>query len=260
MDIQQISQKLLIQPTSEYFAFFTNDSVFEHVALTALNTIWLEFEDQLLRELSQNGIEGDYAEFGIWKGDRLKRHRDSSSSRNEKRSFLGFDSFQGLSKPEKDKDVEYFEEGMFEASFDQVSRNLDLENNPNTILFEGWLEDSLLMPPANKVGKIAFALIDTDLYSPCTHALAFLENRLTDQSILAFDDWTYDSQKGETRAFLEFAQQNHELEFELLAAINYRVYFRVKMHHGAGIWKKSLINSSSIMNLNNRTIWKIFGR
>lgn len=71
MGIEQISQKLLVQPTSEFFAFFTDNTLFEHVALTALNTIWLEYEDQLIQELSENGIEGDYAEFGIWKGDRL---------------------------------------------------------------------------------------------------------------------------------------------------------------------------------------------
>jgi len=54
------------------------------------------------------------------------------------------------------------------------------------------------------VREIALARIDCDLYAPAVECLDYLAGRLSDQSVLVFDDWTFDLAKGETRAFAEW--------------------------------------------------------
>ena len=42
-----------------------------------------------------------------------------------------------------------------------------------------------------------------------------------------FDDWTYLSGSGETKAFMEWVPTVPQYRFELIGFFNYRIYFRV---------------------------------
>jgi hypothetical protein len=251
-----VPKVLLTSPSSALFAQFEEDEDFRVAVLAALNTTWLEYENFLLSGLFVDKIQGVYAEFGIWKGDRLKRHHEQAMLRGDNRLFLGFDSFQGLSAPTPDKDVSYFKKGMFAESYKSVSENLKIDLWDNVQLIVGWVESSLKMAPAISFDKIAFALIDTDIYLPCVEILEYLDGRLVHGGVLAFDDWTFDVKLGETRAFLEYLNTQTKWEFELLAVINYRVYFRVLSRGKKLKRSKKALNLSSIMNENNLMLWK----
>lgn len=75
-------------PNSILFAKFQDNTIFDEITETALNTIWVEYENYLLSELFANSIAGAYGEFGIWKGDRIKRHHESARIRGDYRFFM----------------------------------------------------------------------------------------------------------------------------------------------------------------------------
>lgn len=252
--------EVLSVPHVTYFAKFSNNQFFDEIVETALNTIWLEFEDFLLMELHANRVDGAYAEFGIWKGNRLGRHHARAKARNDQRLFIGFDSFEGLSEPDPEKDVAFFKKGMFRESYESVCKNLDISNHKNIKLVKGWVAETLKEPNVKEFDPFAFVLIDTDIYEPCVDILDYLETHLIHNGILAFDDWTYDIHLGETRAFVEFLEKSKKWTFELVAAIHYRVYFRViENNNSAKLEPLKNFQTLDIKNSINNVIWNQLG-
>jgi hypothetical protein len=126
--------------------------------------------------------------------------------------FFGFDSFQGLPKPEGvDAESTEFAERDYSASREEVKWYLDKYGVDWTrsFLIEGYYDNSLQegLKPELEMRPVMVALIDCDLYSSTVCVLGFLDNLLQDGSILMFDDWNcFDKsdEKGERRAFREF--------------------------------------------------------
>ena len=58
--------------------------------------------------------------FSFWFAEQIAREYTDSSFR-----FLGFDSFQGLPKPELDVEARVFKKGDFRGAYETVTRNLD---------------------------------------------------------------------------------------------------------------------------------------
>lgn len=140
--------------------------------------------------------------------------------------------------------------------FDEVAENLEISKHENLKLIAGWVDESLLEKEATSIQHFAFAIIDTDLYSPCKSILNYLDSRLVHDGVLAFDEWTYDSEKGETRAFIEYLENNTSWDFDLLATIHWRVYFRVRKTNTPSEIKQVAVQATSIKNNNNLKIWE----
>jgi macrocin-O-methyltransferase TylF-like protien len=70
---------------------------------------------------------------------------------------------------------------------------------------QGFFEDSLTSGLAQRVGKVAFASLDADLYSSTLCALTWLTPLLVPGSLLLFDEYLGDN-RAEQRAHVEWQQ------------------------------------------------------
>lgn len=186
-------------------------------------------EQNLLAEVHANGVKGDIVEFGIYQGYTLQKLIEKAEELNMGRNIYGFDSFEGLSQPSKEHDYENWEKGQYAAGYEQVAAYLKLDQRPFLKLIKGWVNETLPSPAAQAVKQIAYARIDVDIYEPSKDCLDYLSTRLSDGAILVFDDWCYASNKGETKAFMDWAKSVPHLRFEWLGQCSWRFYLRV--HH-----------------------------
>ncbi len=189
-----------------------------------------DFEAHLISELNTNRINGSLLEFGVYKGNRLQRWLELLEKLDYPiRQVFGFDSFEGLPAPTS-RDYPGWEEGQFgDASFEIVSSRLQSSERENLHLIKGWLKNTLTDSMKTRVGNVAFAMIDVDLYEPAQEALSFITGLVVDHGIIAFDDWAFSTEKGESAALFEWIEQHSNIRLEFLASFSWRVYFRV--HH-----------------------------
>lgn len=149
-------------------------------------------------------IDGDYVEFGVWKGVSLLRAMQLNqrwqqrTGRRHIEFFVGFDSFEGLPTLQRADELtgyKVFYEGQFsDTSLEGVSATLVDNGFPadSFALVPGFYEESLTDPA--KVGKFserpaAVVHIDCDLYSSALDCLDYAGNVLQDGAVLLFDDW-----------------------------------------------------------------------
>jgi hypothetical protein len=191
----------------------------------------LQFSLDLFDMLVDSDIEGSIIEFGVFNGYWLDKLLSHMAQRSSFRPVLGFDSFQGLPKPSVSHDFSGWQEGMYRASFDTVVESLKVDERPHLTLVPGWFSDTLHRQPASTIKNIAYARVDCDLYEPTVEVLQYLTDRLVDGAILFFDDWTYFLDKGETKAFAEWSQEQSRYRFEILGFVNVRIAMRVWHAH-----------------------------
>lgn len=194
-----------------------------------LAEVFGEFEKSLISDLHENSIEGDVIEFGIYKGYMLGKLLEHAEKIGLRRKFYGFDSFEGLSEPNPQHDYDSWKKGQYSAGYDEVAKYLRLSERPYLTLVPGWLEDSLFTPAAQAITRVAYARIDVDIHDPTVDCLNFLTGRMADRGVLVFDDWAYTAEKGESKAFLEWARRTPQYRFEWLGQCGPRFYLRV--HH-----------------------------
>ena len=158
------------------------------------------------------GVEGDYAEFGVWEGrlvaaawEAIQRHGLS------RMSMHAYDSFEGLPAVQGVDEGGPFSTGQFHGPrhvFDAETRKIPAERLTVTA---GLFDDSL--PQAEK-HRIAVAWVDCDLYESTIPVLEFLTTQLQDGSVLVFDDWFCfhgRPDRGEQRACREWLDASPEI-------------------------------------------------
>jgi O-methyltransferase len=186
-----------------------------------------------------NGVEGDYLEFGVFRGDRLlqayetvtfvtKRVRSAKdpylmkcSTKNlEAMRFIGFDSFEGLPKANAidiaHGQEEWIGQGGFAASLEEVNALM-----PKKALAEGrirfvkgWFNETLTDATKRSLDIKAASVVyvDCDYYESAVPCLEFITDLLVDGSIIIFDDWWIfkgRADKGEQRAFYEWKERHN---------------------------------------------------
>ena len=190
-------------------------------------------------------IDGDYLEFGVFKGhsfieafhaceDAQKKWSSKKVNENAfenkkianknfqqisiKKSmrYFAFDSFKGL--PEiKTSDTEHsrFHKGRFESSKNFFLTNCknNYVNTKKTITIEGFYENSLTnaMRKEHQLNAASIIMIDCDLYSSTKSVLNFITPLLRNGTVLIFDDWfAYKGSpnEGEQKATKEWLQLN----------------------------------------------------
>ena len=192
-----------------------------------LAEIFVNAEQDFIEDLHRQNVEGSIVEFGVFEGYMLGKLLERAESIGGNRMFYGFDSFEGLSEPSKENDYDSWEKGQFAAGYDLVARNLKLSERPHLKLIKGWVEDSLKSPEAQSIKSIAYARIDVDIYDPTWECLEYISTRLANGAILAFDDWAYTSEKGESKAFIEWVPTVPHLRFEWIGQCSSRFYLKV---------------------------------
>ena len=142
-------------------------------------------------------IEGDYCEFGVYKGATFIHAYKSMSLLFRSMRFFAFDSFGGLPEPKgldaKDGYSSSFKKNDFAFSQKDFEKNLHKEkvNFKKITIVPGWFKDTLCHDLGKKINlkKIAVAWIDCDLYESAVPVLNFITPFLVPGSVVVFDDW-----------------------------------------------------------------------
>ena len=171
--------------------------------------------------INGNYIEGDYLEFGTYKGRNLaSAHHIAHLSGLKNMRFYAFDSFEGL--PEiQGVDREgfcNFKKGDFSCSKEEFlkilkKRKVDLNK---VQLIPGWF-DQILNDETKRslpIKKAAVIWIDCDLYESTVPVLNFITDYIQNGTIIIFDDWFAfrgHPNRGEQLAFREWLAKNPQI-------------------------------------------------
>lgn len=180
-----------------------------------------------------NNIEGDYLEFGVFRGEsfiysyktlieefeRYKRNNPSNLGHPfmmQKIRFFAFDSFTGLPET-NDSGIPIHWSGKNAMSsprnlFENNLRDAKIEMN-DVIVSEGYYDKSLTAEfvTQNGLKKAAIINIDCDLYESTKEVLNYITPLIVDGTTLVFDDYFYykgHPARGERGAFSEWLEHN----------------------------------------------------
>jgi hypothetical protein len=183
-----------------------------------------------------NQLEGDYLEFGVWKGysfvaayheilaqrgNHLSFGYDSPEYvrwRNARPRFFAFDSFEGLPGGEAERMVDY-RPGDYACSESEFLQNVADQGVQlhDVITVKGMYGDTCTTATKAKHGltKAAVVMIDCDLYESTVPVLDFLTDIVQQGTILVFDDWFRfkgSPASGEQRACREWLERNPHIQ------------------------------------------------
>jgi len=160
--------------------------------------------------------DGEVSECGCWKGLSAYIIAAELKKRNYKNKFYIFDSFEGLSKLDKQdeiKDKNNFDENeirkYFAYSLDRVKKNLE-EFKDMMVIYKGWIPSTF-----KEVEKKTFSFvhIDVDLYKPILDSFNFFWPKMTKGGIILFDDYGSMSFPGAKLAVDEFLKNINKNEY-----------------------------------------------
>lgn len=172
---------------------------------------------------SWNKTEGEYLEFGVYKGRSFQAAYKEANKRGlDDMKFFAFDSFKGL-PPVNGTDAEhnYFREGQFACSEETFLENLKKKDVDLTRVetIPGFYEESLTEDRRKElnIDQVAVAWIDCDIYESTVPVLDFLTPIIKTGTFLAFDDWfsfAGDPHAGQIRAVREWVKKNGHITLE----------------------------------------------
>jgi len=201
-------------------------------------------------------VQGDYLEFGCFKGysfinayHKIKSAAKTSSLENQdivfnkeitnidnikktkqhKRKFYAFDSFEGLPAIEKsDGDHPLFFEGSYFCSEKEFIKNISEAgvSLEDVIIVPGYYQNTLnkSLKGSSKLKKAAIIMIDCDLYESTKIVLDFITDIIDNGTIIIFDDWfAYKAKRdmGEQRACKEWLEKNKSITLVPYARYSY---------------------------------------
>lgn len=142
-----------------------------------------------------DGVEGDYLEFGVWRGKTFKQARRMALRYGcQGVRYRAFDSFQGLPTV-KLLPYEVWQKGRFSCSQDQFHSILKVDgfSKQECELFPGFYDESLndaLIASFKREGvKARVIYVDCDLYESPVPVLRFIAQLVQDGTVLCFDDY-----------------------------------------------------------------------
>jgi hypothetical protein len=175
----------------------------------------------LLREK----VEGDYLEFGVFRGDSfVEAYKAASFMGLRKMRFFAFDSFAGLPSGEGGR----FRKGEFYCSKKDFRNNLKEAgvNLKKVVVVEGWYKDTLNEKTLKREGikRAAWVHVDCDLYVSAKEVLDFITPLVTDGTVIVFNDWWVfkgRDDKGERQACREWLAKNPQIKLHLFMSHGY---------------------------------------
>jgi len=188
-----------------------------YVYSIARNTLFRDarrpYFETIFENVSSAKLEGDYLEFGVFRGTSFIMASKLAQTYNMPAMRLfAFDSFEGLPNSEG----KAFTQSEFlcsEVLFKKIIEKAGVDLS-KVVIVKGFYSNILNENIKNKHNiKATIVHIDCDLYSSTKEVLDFIENIVTHGTILIFDDW--DSFKdedvenmGERKAFKEWSLFN----------------------------------------------------
>jgi O-methyltransferase len=162
--------------------------------------------------VANEGIEGDYAEFGVLEGRTFAEAGNAADRYGLRQmNFHAYDSFAGLPEIEGVDAGGPFRTGQFSSPrevFDSATKRIPAARRTVT---EGFYDQTL---PSAERHRLAIVWIDCDLYESTVPVLEFITDQLQDGSVLIFDDWFCfhgRPDRGEQRATGEWLNTHPEI-------------------------------------------------
>lgn len=178
-----------------------------------------------LEYIGSSQISGDYAEFGVWRGDtfatayHFSKHLGDNFKSLRTMSYHAFDSFEGFPEPKGDDVFPQFRKGGRAYGVDEFNKLLHERNVPIDAITTnpGWFSTTLRDPHVlESIGErsISVAYVDCDLYESTKDVLDFLTTRIIPGGLILFDDWFVFAghpYKGEQKACREWLTAHPEI-------------------------------------------------
>jgi hypothetical protein len=178
-----------------------------------------EFFYNAMRFIAFNQVKGDYLEFGVFGGFTFNLAYKHSHLHRNNMHLYGFDSFEGLPKPEGIDSHPQWVEGEMASNMNDLKNSLKAlgVNESKYTLVPGFYKESLTAQTREKLNlkKAAFIYIDCDLYQSTVSVLDFALPLLQTGTIIAFDDWfcfNGDPERGGQLATKEFLERNPDIK------------------------------------------------
>lgn len=192
----------------------------------------------LLEQVLVNKIPGDIVELGCNSGDSTIVMRKMLDQLAPEKQLHAFDSFEGLPElSENDKQDGVYQKGYMASGLEVFTRKFGSLGLKMPHTHKGWFEETV---PKDLPEKIAFVLIDGDLYESTKHVLPHVYARM-DPGAIAMIAVYYDENifprkdlaggyrsPGVKRATDEFFKDKPEKISLIYACENSNGYFRKK--------------------------------
>jgi hypothetical protein len=187
--------------------------------------------------IAANQVEGDYLEFGVWRGySFVTAYHSVLSARDDhyglglttpeylawKRQrprFFAFDSFEGLPGGEGIERMVDYAPGAYAFAEEGFRTNLRDQGVDlgDVVTVKGFYDQTCTPETKARLGitKAALVMIDCDLYESTVPVLDFLTDIVQQGTIIVFDDWFRfkgSPNHGEQRACREWLARNPRLE------------------------------------------------
>lgn len=204
-----------------YKLFFLEYPIEEKLRMSAL--------DVAIAFVVNNQVEGDYLEFGVYRGtsfiraykkfkDHIERHKEYHLPR-----FIAFDSFEGLPESNEDHIPRQYHKGAYAFPQDEfvdsvISKGVD---PTYLIVVSGFYNESLSdkVKQEHKILQASVIYIDCDIYESAVPVFHFITNLVQTGTIIVVDDWfRHRGQKthGIQRACDEWLQENPHITLATL--------------------------------------------
>ena len=158
-----------------------------------------------IKQVLSDGIEGDFAELGVWKGNTASILAYYASLHNKK-VFL-FDTYSGfdlkdLSGIDSNKSIDFNN-----TSIDLVKQVIGQQVNVCKFI-KGRFPESLIGPIISK--KYSLVSLDCDLYEPMKAGLEFFYPLMPKGGVILLHDYSSKFWDGSKKAIDEFCKSNNE--------------------------------------------------
>jgi O-methyltransferase len=185
-----------------------------------------------IRYITNNNIEGDFVEAGIWRGGSVMFMKAVLNELGiNDRKIWAADSFNGLPKPDKNypadsKNTLYLEE-LLVASLPEVKNNFERFGllDSNIIFLEGLFKRTL---PSAPIDKIALLRLDCDMYESTITSLGNLYFKVTTGGFIIIDDY---HSFNECRLAVNDFRKEHGIEEPLIEIDKEAVYWQKTGEH-----------------------------
>jgi O-methyltransferase len=198
MDTYNITNQL----TKEYGIKqeYINGTLFSLIGNNSARIIALKNTASLIYE---KNISGDVAELGVFQGD-FAKHINSLFP--DRKLFL-FDTFEGFSEKDIEKEKEIGTKRVFERSYNYNGASIELvmnkmQNNRNCIIRKGYFPETINGLESN----FAFVSLDADLYQPMLEGLKYFYPRLVKGGYIFVHDFFTDTFTGTKEAVREYSR------------------------------------------------------
>jgi len=157
-----------------------------------------------LRQLQDEGIEGDFAELGVWKGNSAALLA-AYAEKSERKLYL-FDTFTGFNPCDAEGDGRAKHGDFTDTSIGYVRATVGRDST--AVYIPGYFPESVT--PEVQAGRFALVHIDCDLYAPMKAALEFFYPRTNTGGMMILHDYSSGNWSGATKAIDEFRKGTGE--------------------------------------------------